>query len=204
MNKKFNRQNETIERFSDNFTHSKQYTTDPQVQYSKGNNNDKNKLKFTKSNETIFTDVCLISKDMPHSEFDIPSHEILPEPMKQDATLPAHETPEDTAPCPMTANAVYHIVAHKLARNTAANSTEDLISNDEPSQAEPLCLLSMFAKAEHPGSFSLPTNFNAKTMAWYWRKYELEISSPHKLTKNDNNRMFVHTHLLELYYLYRI
>ena len=189
MDKKSNPQDETIEHFSDNFTHSEQYTTDPQAQYSKENSNDKNKLKFTKSNETIFTEVCLIPKDMSHSEFDIPSHEILPEPMKQDATLPAHETPEDTAPCPMTANAVYHIVAHKLARNTAANSTEDLISNDEPSQAEPLCLLSMFAKAEHPGSFSLPTNFNAKTMAWYWRKYELEISSPQKLTKMTIERL---------------
>ena len=82
--------------------------------------------------------------------------------MKKHAKLPiicpTHETPEHTAPFPMTANAVSNIVAHKLARNTAANSTEDLIGSDEASQAEPLYLLSMFAKAEHPGSFSLPAN----------------------------------------------
>ena len=89
--------------------------------------------------------------------------------MKKHAKLPIicpdHETPEHTAPFPMTANAVSNIVAHKLARNTAANSTEDLIGSDEASQAEPLYLLSMFAKAEHPGSFSLPANFYAKQMA---------------------------------------
>ena len=66
MDKKSNPQDETIEHFSDNFTHSEQYTTDPQAQYSKENSNDKNKLKFTKSNETIFTEVCLIPKDMSH------------------------------------------------------------------------------------------------------------------------------------------
>ena len=56
MDKKSNPQDETIEHFSDNFTHSEQYTTDPQEQYSKENSNDKNKLKFTKSNEIIITE----------------------------------------------------------------------------------------------------------------------------------------------------
>ena len=59
----------------------------------------------------------------------------------------------------------------KLARNTAANSNEN--DNDDQSQAEPLHLLTMFGDApRNPGNFSLPANFNAKAMAWYWRKYE--------------------------------
>ena len=82
------------------------------------------------------------------SEVNIPSHDNLPEPMKQDAQLPiispARETSEnDTAPC--RANAVTHISAHKLVGNTASNFDEDLTGNDEPSQAEPLCLLTKLA-----------------------------------------------------------
>ena len=222
--KKSNSQDEPVEHFNDNFMHSEQITAAPQVQYSKENSNDKKKLKFTKSKsyETIFTEVCLISKDMSHgshtnssdkeitqvildtkpseqhieldcnlkqslSEVDILSHEILPESMKHNDKLPiislAHETPEnDTAPCPITANAVHHIVAPKLARNSAATSNEDLIDNDDPSHAEPLHLLTMFGDAPRN-----PGNFNAKTMAWYWHKYERDKFATNIHTHDQRN-----------------
>ena len=83
--------------------------------------------------------------------------------MKKHAKLPiicpTHETPEHTAPFPMTANAVSNIVAHKLARNTAANSTEDLIGSDEASQAEPLiCYRCLPRQNTHEVFRSQPTS----------------------------------------------